>query len=132
MVNFHASHHVHQGLNDSGRLVRHPVNMERRKQNHWFLKEWRKHRGYTQDRLSEMTGVSKPYLSALENGNRQYNQELLEAFAIALSCSPADLLMRNPQDPDGIWSIWDTLDAPARTQVVEIAKTFKPRTGTDG
>jgi transcriptional regulator with XRE-family HTH domain len=62
----------------------------------WYLKEWRKHRGYTQDRLAEMTGLSKPYVSQLETGKRQYTQELLELFAEALQCAPADLIMRDP------------------------------------
>lgn len=97
----------------------------------WYLKAWRKHRGYTQERLAEMTGLSKPYISQLESGARQYTQELLEMFAEALSCAPADLIIRNPADPSGIWSIWDDLQPAERRQVVEIAKTIK-RTGTDG
>lgn len=97
----------------------------------WYLKQWRKYRLYTQDRLAEMTGLSKPYVSQLESGKRQYTQELLEVFAEALQCDPADLIMRDPTDPEGIWSVWDDLAGPERRQVVEIAKTFK-KTGTDG
>jgi transcriptional regulator with XRE-family HTH domain len=97
----------------------------------WFLKEWRKHRSYTQDRLAEMTGLSKPYVSQLETGKRQYTQELLEVFAEALRCEPADLIIRDPSDPAGIWDIWDQLKPVERAQVVEIAKTLK-RTGTEG
>lgn len=109
----------------------HTANMAKSNKSVWYLKQWRKHRGYTQDRLAEMTGLSKPYLSQLETGKRQYTQELLEAFATALQCEPADLIIRDPSDPDGIWSIWDQLQPVERGQVVEIAKTFK-RTGTDG
>jgi transcriptional regulator with XRE-family HTH domain len=97
----------------------------------WFLKQWRKHRSYTQERLAEMVGLSKPYLSQLERGDRQYTQELLERFAEALQCEPADLIIRDPSDPDGIWSVWDQLRPNERNQVVEIAKTIK-RTGTEG
>jgi transcriptional regulator with XRE-family HTH domain len=96
-----------------------------------FLKEWRRHRGYTQERLAEMVGLSKPYISQLERGERQYNQDLLEAFAEALSCEPADLMMRDPSDPEGLWSIYEGLSPVERRQVVEIAKTIK-RTGSDG
>lgn len=67
--------------------------VERRTHQRWFLKEWRVHRGYTQDRLAEMVGLSKPHISLLERGGRQYTQELLEAFAEALRCEPADLIM---------------------------------------
>jgi transcriptional regulator with XRE-family HTH domain len=107
----------------------HNANMPEKKK--WFLKEWRKHRGYTQERLAEMTGMAVGYLSDLEKGNRRYNEDHLEALATALQCEPADLLIRNPSDPEGIWSIWDQLRPVEKSQVVEIAKTIK-RTGTEG
>lgn len=97
----------------------------------FHLKAWRTHRGYTQDRLAEMTSLSKPYISQLERGERQYTQELLEVFAEALRCTPADLIIRDPTDPEGLWSIYDQLKPVQRVQVVEIAKTIQ-RTGTDG
>ena len=105
--------------------------MAREKKSRWFLKEWRKHRGYTQERLAEMTGMSKPFISQLERGDRGYTQDSLEMFAEALQCAPADLIMRDPSDHEGIWSVWDGLEPMARRQVVEIAKTIK-RTGTEG
>lgn len=97
----------------------------------WFLKQWRKHRGYTQERLAEMTSMAPSYYSDIEKGNRRYNQDHLEAFAEALSCDIADLLTRDPTDPQGLWSIYDSLQPIERIQLVEIAKTIK-RTGTDG
>lgn len=112
----------------AGKLLAHNVAMSERVR--WYLKEWRKSRGYTQERLAEMTGMSVGYLSDLEKGKRRYNQDLLETLATALQCEPADLLIRDPSDPDGIWSIWDTLRPVERSQVVEIARTLK-RTGTD-
>lgn len=105
--------------------------MAKRAKTRWFLKAWRKHRGYTQERLADMVSLSTPYISQLERGSRQYTQELLELFAEALRCSPADLIIRDPTDPDGLWTIYDALSAPERRQVVEIAKTIK-RTGTEG
>jgi transcriptional regulator with XRE-family HTH domain len=118
-----------RGVRDDGRgHVAHTANMAKRR---WYLKEWRKHRGYTQERLAEMLETSKGYVSDLERGNRPYNQDLLERAADALMCDPADLLMRDPSQPEGIWSIWDTLKPKEQEQVVEIAKTIK-RTGTGG
>ena len=96
-----------------------------------YIKQWRKHRGLTQDQLAERIGIDKGYLSKIENGKRRYDQPFLEAAAVALQCSPADLIMRDPSDPAGIWSVWDTLTGPQQVQVVEIAKTLK-RTGTEG
>lgn len=100
------------------------------KQRH-FIKEWRKHRGLTQDQLAERIGLDRAYLSKIESGKRRYDQPFLEAAAVALQCEPADLIVRDPTDPDGIWSVWDDLQPVQRAQVVEIARTLK-RTGTDG
>jgi transcriptional regulator with XRE-family HTH domain len=97
----------------------------------WYLRQWRKHRSLTQDQLAERIGISKPYLSQIETGKRQWTQELLDKLADELRCEPADLIVRDPSDPDGIWSIWDQLRPLERAQVVEIAKTLK-RTGTEG
>jgi transcriptional regulator with XRE-family HTH domain len=96
-----------------------------------YIKEWRKHRGLTQDRLAERIGIDRAYLSKIESGKRRYDQPFLEAAAVVLQCEPADLIIRDPSDPDGIWSVWDTLRPVERQQVVEIAKTIK-RTGTEG
>lgn len=79
--------------------LRHPANMAKSHRRRWFLKEWRKAAGFTQDRLAEVTGLSKPYISQLESGARQYNQELLESLAEVLRTSPADLIHRRPDDP---------------------------------
>lgn len=97
----------------------------------WYLRAWRKHRGYTQDQLAERTGISKGYISQLEIGTRQYTQELLELFAEHLNCAPADLIIRDPEDAEGIWSIWGDMKPVERRQLVAIGKTIKG-TGTDG
>lgn len=96
-----------------------------------FIREWRKFRGLTQVQLAERIGIDKTYLSKIESGKRRYDQPFLEAAAEALRCAPADLIMRDPLDPEGLWSIYDTLSPVERRQVVEIAKTFK-KTGTEG
>jgi transcriptional regulator with XRE-family HTH domain len=102
-------------------------NADRRKT---FIKAWRKHRGKTQSQIADFIGISVPQLSRIESGEQEYRQDLLEMLADALQCGPADLLMRDPSQPDGLWTIWDTLKPVQREQVVEIAKTLK-RTGTE-
>ena len=109
----------------------HTANMSKGDRKPWFLREWRKHRGYTQEQFAEMTGLSKPYVSQLERGERQFNQDLLELFAINLRCAPADLLIRDPSDPEGIWSLWDTLAPTERAQAVNVIKAIRG-TGTGG
>lgn len=96
-----------------------------------YIREWRKHRSLSQEQLAERIGMNRAYLSKIESGKRRYDQPFLEAAAEVLRCEPADLIIRDPSDPDGIWSIWDTLRPVERAQVVEIAKTIR-RTGTEG
>lgn len=100
-----------------------------------FIKEWRKFRGLTQEQLAERVGVAVSSISQLETMKQGYSQPTLEAIADALQCEPADLLMRKPpnkDDPDpnnGIWSIWENLDQPAKIQAIQILETFR-KTGT--
>ena len=93
------------------------------------LKQWRRYRGLTQEALAERLGTTKATVSRVEAGKQNWDQAFLRASAEELGCSAGDLLMRDPSDPDGIWTIWEQLGPVQREQVVEIAKTLK-RTGT--
>lgn len=90
-----------------------------------FIKEWRKHRGLNQEQLAERIGINRAYLSKIEGGKRRYDQPFLEAAAVVLGCETADLIIRSPLDPEGIWSIWDELEQPQRVQLVEMGKLLK-------
>jgi transcriptional regulator with XRE-family HTH domain len=94
-----------------------------------FIREWRQSRGLTLEQLSDRIGITHASLSRIERGLQPYSQPLLEAIADALQTEPASLLMRNPGDPEGIWSIWDQAKPGERRQIVEIAKTLI-KTGT--
>src|SRR5204863_9937591 len=72
-----------------------------------FFKEWRDHRGLSQERLAERLDTSVASVSRIETGKQPYTQDYLEALAAALQTDPASLLMRDPSDPDAIWTIWD-------------------------
>lgn len=93
--------------------------------NRHFIREWRKFRGLNQEQLAERIGIGKPYVSKIETGKRRYDQPFLEAAAEALNCTPADLLVRDPTDPEGIWSIWDDLKPAERAQAVNVIKALK-------
>jgi len=89
-----------------------------------FLKEWRKHRHLTQGQLAERIGTSHTNLSRIERGETGYSQGFLEAAADALGTDPASILMRDPSDPEGLWSVWDQVQPAQRRQIVEIAKAL--------
>nr|WP_321463970.1 helix-turn-helix transcriptional regulator [uncultured Cohaesibacter sp.] len=62
----------------------------------WYLREWRKHRGMTQEQLAEAIDSTKQTVSRMESGQTPYNQPFLEACAEALDCEPWELLKNVP------------------------------------
>lgn len=107
----------------------------RRQYRKTFIREWRKHRHLTLEQLSSRLedmgqgDLGPSALSMLERGQRAYTQQSLEALAHALSTDVASLLMRNPTDPEAIWSVWDNAKPGERKMIVDIAKTVI-KTGT--
>lgn len=105
----------------------------RRQRQRIFLREWRKHRGYSVEKLADRLHMNKGALSRIERGERPYSQDFLEAVADILMTDPASLLMRDPSDPEGIWSLWDRVEDVDKPRLKEIVGTFarQPKTGTD-
>lgn len=106
-----------------------------------FIRAWRKYRnGMTQDKLVERLlneteyEISEGQLSRIERGEQPYTQDLLEALATVLSCSPADLIMRDPTKEDAAWSLLESLKPPERVRAVKMIELLRdePGTGTDG
>ncbi len=61
----------------------------------------RRRRGLSQDVVAGLAGISKPYLSQLENSRRGFNRRgLIEDLADALGCSVADLTGQPYLPPD--------------------------------
>ena len=94
-----------------------------------FIREWREYRGLSQEALGERLETSGASISRIENGTQPYTQDTLEALADALMTDPASLLMRNPDDPEAIWSLWDAARPGERKMIVDIARTVT-KTGT--
>jgi len=98
-----------------------------------YIREWRKHRDLTQEQLAERIGIARSYLTKIERGTRRYDQPFLEAAAEQLRCEPCDLIMRDPSDPEGIWSIWDSLKPAERVQAIAVLRAIQgAATGTNG
>lgn len=110
-----------------------PVPKPKAKRRPTFIRAWRKHRALTLETLAERVGITHASLSRIERGEQPYNQDILDRIADALMCGPADLLIRDPSDPDGIWSLWDQAKTgEAREEIVEHARLVIRRTGTGG
>lgn len=115
---------------------------------HWrhYLREWRGDRSLEEvaRRIEELSQewasagetatprtMTHATLSRIERGKLPYNQHLLELLANIYGTDPASLIMRDPTDPDGLWTVADGLTPGQRAQLVEMAKVIK-RTGTAG
>lgn len=94
-----------------------------------FLRQWRDYRGLTLERLADRVGMTAGNLSQLERGKLGYTQNTLEKLAEALQTDVASLLMRDPTDSEGLWSLWDQAKPGERQLLVDIAKTVV-KTGT--
>ena len=89
--------------NDKPPCVVHNSNMPRTKPTldsglELFLREWRHHRGLTQDKLVERSGIDKATISQLENRKVPINERHLVSLSRALDCRPIDLLTWNPEE----------------------------------
>jgi transcriptional regulator with XRE-family HTH domain len=88
-----------------------------------FFKEWRLHRGLSQEQLAERLETSVASISRIESGAQPYTQDVLEALAEALNTDPASLIMRNPDEPEAMWSIWDQAKKGERQLIEELARS---------
>lgn len=94
----------------------------------------------TQEQLAELvtaymvdhgTGVGYTHASIgrLERGLIPYSQPVIEAIAHSLGTDPASLLIRDPTDQAGIWTIWERALPEQRETITEHAEIVvrKPR-----
>jgi len=96
-----------------------------------FFRKWRQHRGLTLERAAERIGMTHPNLSRIERGLQPYDESILDRMATAYRCEVPDLLVRDPTDDEGIWSIWDRIP-PEKRHDAKAILTALARTGTEG
>jgi transcriptional regulator with XRE-family HTH domain len=109
---------------ESGTMIK-PAPKPRKQFKKTYVREWRKHRGLTLERLADRIGMKASALSYLERGQSAYTQGTLELLADALQTTPASLIMRDPSADDAIWSIWENASEGERRQITEVAKALK-------
>lgn len=71
-----------------------------------FLKQWRNHRGLTQEKLGEMAGLTSSSISQIEHGKQGFSAESFLSLCRALNCTPAELLAHDPTKSDSFWPLF--------------------------
>lgn len=95
-----------------------------------YIKEWRKFRGMTQLTLARAADMERSYLSMVETGARQYNEEMILRLAKVLDTSPANLVGRHP-DRDGIDTLLETVSESERVKIAAVVRAMLPPNETN-
>jgi transcriptional regulator with XRE-family HTH domain len=94
-----------------------------------FLRAWRKHRQKTLEQVADHLHMSHSQLSRIETFKQPYNQELLEALAELYMCDVVDLLIRDPSEPEAMWTIWQNAKEGERRQIRDVAEALTRKAG---
>lgn len=97
-----------------------------------FIREWRKHRGLTLERLADRIGVTAGAIGQLERGEVGYTQPMLEALAEALQTIPGALVSWPPGRDPGMADILRRATPEQAATIRTMAEALVRRTGTDG
>jgi transcriptional regulator with XRE-family HTH domain len=88
------------------------------------MREWRLSRGLSLSQMGALIHLGKATLSRVEVGKTPYYQDILEAYARVIGCTPADLISRPPGEADELWRVLGEAPAHVRQQVAEVAKVL--------
>lgn len=89
-----------------------------------YVREWRKFRGLTQERLAERTPFTTGAISQLETGRTKYTQDMIEALAAALDCTPGDLLSKDPFKQGEVVDLLSRLSDESRDAAIKMLKAL--------
>ena len=110
-----------------------PVPKPKRDRTKHYFREWREKAGLTQEQAIGRLEWSQSKLSRIESGVTPYNQDDLEAAAVAYSCSPSDLINVNPLKEGEVVDMLALLrsaDSTTRDGILAMLRAMK--TGTEG
>jgi transcriptional regulator with XRE-family HTH domain len=85
-----------------------------------YVKQWRKKRDLTQERLAERVDRSRGLISQIETGETELTEEMIYALADALRADPGDLFDVNPEKEGLIVDITDLLRGKSAAVQAEV------------
>ena len=104
-----------------------------------FIRDQRRMARLSLRKLSELAGISNPYLSQIERGLRKPSADILQAIARALRISAETLYVRagileaRPGDPDLVAGILadTTITERQKQSLIEIYRSFQASSEID-
>lgn len=105
-----------------------PVKKPTRQRRRHFIKEWREHRGLTQEQVAARLDISPTTWGRIENKKVPYNQDFLEEAAHALQCEPWDLLNVDPSKEGDVVDMLSLLRGSpdeAKRAAAAVLKSYK-------
>lgn len=106
-----------------------PVPKPKRERTKHYFKEWREHRGLTQEQAVGRLNWSQSKLSRIEAAATPYNQDDLESAAEAYGCEPWQLISVDPSKEGEVVDLVRLLNDAQRDQAIRVLKAL---TGTNG
>lgn len=94
------------------------------------VKDWRKHRGLTQEALAELMGTTKGSINKYENRKLPITGEILEQLTFHLRCTEEDLFRHKPSDDPQFYELRDKMDQNDRETWLNIGQTLIARKET--
>ena len=91
-----------------------------------FLREWRKFRGMSQERLAGRIECSTGLVSQWESGETKLTEDKLHALAGALQCEPGDILSRDPNASD--YKLWRIINGLAKVDQEQALRVIEALT----
>lgn len=76
----------------------------------------------TLEAVAEALDMTHASLSRIERGLQPYSQPILEALADLYGTDVPNLLMRDPSNPDAMWSIWEQAQDGQREKIEAYAQ----------
>lgn len=90
-----------------------------------FIRDWRKHRNLTLERLADRVGSTHATLSRIERYKLPYGEPLLEAIADALGTTADAILKGPPGARDELQEVIDQLTPEKQRSAVAIIRALK-------
>lgn len=84
------------------------------------LKRFRESKGYSQERLGDLVGASRTYISQLETGSRGISKKMREKLCEVLGVSPAEFFEGKAKTPEEL-----TDDPLLRAFLAEVKEKFR-------